>query len=271
MPLPAVSPPRPVAALFATCMVDFFRPIVGFAAAHLLERAGYAVEVPLQSCCGQPAYNSGDDVRARAVARRFIEAFEGYDQVVTPSGSCAGMVRTHLVRLFAGEPAMQERAAALAARTHELTAFLAAEAPGELIDARFDRVAAYHDSCSGLRELAVREQPRALLGRVAGLTLREYDGAEQCCGFGGTFCVKYSDISTRICQARCDEVERAAPDVLLGGDLSCLLNLGGMLARRGSSVEVRHVAEVLAGMTDQPAIGRADQDLDDPKTREPAQ
>lgn len=247
---------KPIAALFVTCMADFFRPVIGFAAARLVERAGFTVEVPAQACCGQPAFNSGDDRGARAVARRFIEVFEGYDRIVTPSGSCGGMVKTHLEELFTGDPRMQERAARVAERTSELTGFLATEAPSGVIDARYDGVATYHDSCSGLRELAVREQPRALLGRVAGLTMREHAGREQCCGFGGTFCVKYSDISARMCGARCDEIERTGADVLLGGDVSCLLNLGGMLARRGSRVEVRHIAEVLAGMTDEPAIGR---------------
>jgi L-lactate dehydrogenase complex protein LldE len=260
---------RPVAALFVTCTVDLFRPLVGFAAAHLIESCGFAVEVPAQTCCGQPAYNTGDDRRARAVARGFVDAFSGYDHVVTPSGSCAGMVKTHLEELFAGEPeAARARAAEVARRTSELTSFLADHAPGGAIDARCDRVATYHDSCSGLREIGVRDQPRALLGQVAGLSLREYGGAEQCCGFGGTFCVKYSDISLKMCGARCDDIEKSGADLLLGGDLSCLLNLGGMLARRGSAVEVRHVAEVLAGMTDEPAIGRgpggADRDGEKP-------
>ena len=247
---------RPVAALFVTCMVDLFRPVVGFASARLLERAGFAVEVPPQACCGQPAFNSGDDRRARAVARRFLDAFAGYDHIVTPSGSCGGMVKTHMEELFADEPDTRARAAQVASRTSELTSFLAARAPGA-IDARHDGAATYHDSCSGLRELGVRDQPRALLARVEGLTLREYAGAQDCCGFGGTFCVKYSDISTRMCGARCDEIERSRVDLLLGGDVSCLLNLGGLLARRGSPVEVRHVAEVLAGMTDEPPLGRA--------------
>jgi L-lactate dehydrogenase complex protein LldE len=237
-------------------MADFFRPAVAFASVRLLENAGFAVEVPAQACCGQPAFNSGDDRSARAVARRFLAAFEGYDVIVTPSGSCGGMVKTHMEELFTDDPETRARAAAVAARIWELTAFVAAHAPG-VIDARYDGVATYHDSCSGLRELAVRDQPRALLARVGGLSLREYTGAEQCCGFGGTFCVKYSDISTKMCGARCDEIERTGADLLLGGDVSCLLNLGGMLARRGSRVEVRHVAEVLAGMTDEPAIGRA--------------
>lgn len=250
---------RPVAALFVTCMADFFRPVVAFASVRLIENAGFAVEVPAQTCCGQPAFNSGDDRSARAVARRFVAAFEGYDVIVTPSGSCGGMVKTHMEELFAGDPEMRERAAAVAARTWELTSFLAAHAPAS-VDARYDGVVTYHDSCSGLRELAVRDQPRALLARVRGLSLREYTGAEQCCGFGGTFCVKYSDISTKMCGTRCDEIERSGADLLIGGDVSCLLNLGGMLARRGSPVEVRHVAEVLAGMTDEPAIGRGPDD-----------
>jgi L-lactate dehydrogenase complex protein LldE len=250
---------RPVAALFVTCIVDMFRPVVGFAAARLIERCGFAVEVPRQTCCGQPAYNSGDDRRAREVARGFLAAFSGYQHIVAPSGSCAGMVKTHMEELFSGEPDTQTQAREVARRTSELTAFVAEHGP-DAIDARCERVATYHDSCSGLRELRVREQPRELLGKVAGLSLREYEGAQQCCGFGGTFCVKYSDISTKMCGTRCEEIERSGADLLLGGDLSCLLNLSGMLSRRGSDVEVRHVAEVLAGMDDQPAIGRAADD-----------
>ncbi|MCA1974057.1 MAG: (Fe-S)-binding protein [Caenispirillum sp.] len=249
------SAPRRVA-LFVTCLVDLFRPQVGFAAIRLMERAGCAVEVPpLQVCCGQPAYNSGDFAGARAVARQVIEAFEGYDHVVAPSGSCTGMLHEHLPRLFKDDPAMLARAEALAARCHELTAFLVDVLGVAAVDAAYPGSVTYHDSCSGLRELGVKAQPRRLLASVAGLSLREIAGAEVCCGFGGTFCVKYPAISDRMVSDKAAEVTASGAGTLLAGDLGCLLNMAGKLKRQGSAVKVYHVAEVLAGMADGPAIG----------------
>src|ERR1700691_1521925 len=154
-------------ALLVTCLVDLFRPTVGFAAVKLLEQAGCGVEVPrAQTCCGQPAYNSGDRADAKAIARQVIAAFAGYDYVVAPSGSCAGMVRVHYPELFADEPAMLPQAEALAARTHELVLFLTEIRGATSIAARFERTVTYHDSCSGLRELNVKAQPLALLGEI---------------------------------------------------------------------------------------------------------
>ncbi|GAB4192778.1 MAG: (Fe-S)-binding protein [Thalassobaculales bacterium] len=249
------SAPRRVA-LFVTCLVDLFRPQVGFAAIRLMERAGCVVEVPpLQVCCGQPAYNSGDFAGARAVARQVIEAFEGYDHVVAPSGSCTGMLHEHLPRLFKDDPAMLARAEALAARCHELTAFLVDVLGVAAVDAAYPGSVTYHDSCSGLRELGVKAQPRRLLASIAGLSLREIAGAEVCCGFGGTFCVKYPAISDRMVSDKAAEVTASGAGTLLAGDLGCLLNMAGKLKRQGSAVKVYHVAEVLAGMADGPAIG----------------
>lgn len=249
--------PADTVALFVTCLVDFFRPAIGFAAVKLLEQQGYRVEVPIQSCCGQPGYNSGDLPRARAVAREFINAFDGYDAIVAPSGSCASMVARHLPELFDdSDPEMQARAIRVAERTHELSAFLARRSPPPA--ARLETRVTYHDSCSGLRELGVKDQPRSLLSRVEGLELVEYSGAERCCGFGGTFCVKYSDISTAMCSARCREIEDTGAQVLAGGDLGCLLNLAGSLSRSGSSVQVRHWAEVCAGLCELPPIGASE-------------
>jgi L-lactate dehydrogenase complex protein LldE len=242
--------------LFVTCLVDLFRPSVGFAAVKLLEAAGCTVEVPAaQTCCGQPAYNSGDRNDAKAVARGVIAAFAPFDCVVVPSGSCGGMIRTHYPALFADDKDLAEDAKRLAAKTHELVAFLADVLGWDAVTARFDGVATYHDACSGLRELGVKEQPRRLLGKVAGLRLAELATPEVCCGFGGTFCVKYPEISDRMVSDKAADIEATGADTVLAGDMGCLLNIAGKLWRRGSRVEARHVAEVLAGMADQPAIG----------------
>ncbi|MBM3568995.1 MAG: (Fe-S)-binding protein [Alphaproteobacteria bacterium] len=244
-------------ALFVTCLVDLIRPSVGFAAVRLLEQAGCEVHVPRgQTCCGQPAYNSGDKATARALALATIAALRGYDHVVVPSGSCGGMIKTHYPELLADQPEHAQAARELAARTHELTSFLVDVLKLERVEARASRRVAYHDSCSGLRELKVKAQPRKLLGSIAGTELVELPGAEQCCGFGGTFCVKYGEISDAIVGRKTAEIAASGADTLAAGDLGCLLNIAGKLAREGSTIEVRHVAELLAGMTETPAIGR---------------
>ena len=236
-------------ALFATCLADLFRPAVAFAAARLLEDAGCRVHVPEQTCCGQPAHNAGDAADARAIARQVIVAFERFDYVVAPSGSCAGMISHHYPALFQGDPQWAKRSRALAMKTFELTQFLADVLKVDLRPARFDGRAAYHDSCAGLRELGVRAQPRRLLAGVGGLDVVELQQPGACCGFGGTLCVKYADISVDIVDRKLDDVLATGADTLLAGDLGCLMNMAGRLARRGSEVKVRHVAEVLAGMT----------------------
>jgi L-lactate dehydrogenase complex protein LldE len=242
--------------LFVTCLVDLFRPAVGFAAVKLLEAAGCEVVVPEQTCCGQPAYNSGDRGDAKAIARQVIAAFADVDFVVAPSGSCAGILREHYPALFADEPAMASAAADLAKRSWELTSFLVDRCGMTGVAARYDGTVAYHDSCSGLRELGVKKQPRRLLAGVAGLTLKEMAGAEVCCGFGGTFCVKYPEISDKIVTEKVAEIVASGADTLLAGDLGCLLNMAGKLARLGKDVRVRHVAEVLADMTGEvPPLG----------------
>ncbi|HEX7969532.1 MAG TPA: (Fe-S)-binding protein [Stellaceae bacterium] len=243
--------------LFVTCLVDLFRPSVGFAAVKLIEDAGCMVEVPAaQTCCGQPAYNSGDKADTKAVARQVIDAFEGFDYVVVPSGSCGGMIKQHYPELFADDPAMLERARHLAARTYELVSFLTDVRGVDHVAAHYEGVATYHDSCSGLRELGVKQQPRRLLAGVAGLSIKELPGAEVCCGFGGTFCVKYPEISDRMVADKAADIAATGADTLLAGDMGCLLNMAGKLSRLGKPVRVRHVAEVLAGMTEEaPPIG----------------
>ncbi|MFL1463047.1 (Fe-S)-binding protein [Roseococcus sp. DSY-14] len=250
---------KPRVALFVTCLVDLHRPVVGWSAVKLLEEAGCTVEVPAaQTCCGQPAYNSGDRRTAQRIARDVVAAFGGYDHVVAPSGSCAAMIAHHFPALLADDPHWKPRAQALAGRTHELTAFLVDVLGVRHVPARYEGVVTYHDSCSGLRELGVKAQPRRLLDGVAGLAVKEMREPEICCGFGGTFCVKYPDISTRMVSDKAADVAATGADTLLAGDMGCLLNMAGRLSREGSAVKVRHVAEVLAGLTeDAPPIGAA--------------
>ncbi len=241
--------------LFVTCLVDLFRPSVGFAAVKLMEDAGCIVDVPAaQTCCGQPAFNSGDRKDARAIAGQVIKAFEGYDYVVVPSGSCAGMLKKHYVELF-DDATGKASAEAFAAKVFELVSFLTDVLGVTSVDAAFNGSVTYHDSCSGLRELGIQAQPRKLLKSVDGLELKEMKDSDVCCGFGGTFCVKYSDISNKIVSEKTRTIRDAGAGTLLAGDLGCLLNMAGKLKREGSAIEVRHVAEVLAGMTDVPAIG----------------
>jgi L-lactate dehydrogenase complex protein LldE len=244
-------------ALFVTCLVDLFRPTIGFAAVKLLEEAGCTVEVPrAQTCCGQPAYNSGDRATAKAIALQVLNAFEGYDHVVAPSGSCAGMLRRYYPELFADDPAVLPRIQQLAACSWELVSFLVDICGMQSVSTRWERRVTYHDACSGLRELGVKDQPRRLLASVGGLTLKELPGAETCCGFGGMFCVKYPDISDKMVTDKQADIIETGAQAVLAGDLGCLLNIAGKLSRRGRAIEVRHVAEVLAGMTEEaPPIG----------------
>jgi L-lactate dehydrogenase complex protein LldE len=243
--------------LLVTCLVDLIRPSVGFAAAKLVQETGCCLEVPRQSCCGQPAFNSGDRATAREIAQQVIAAFAPCDYVVAPSGSCAGMLKVHYPELFRGDPNWQPRADALADKTYELVAFLVDVCRIDRVAARLEAVATYHDSCSGLRELGIRDQPRLLLAMVEGLRLTEMRDADVCCGFGGTFCVKYAEISNAIVGKKAAAITATGADLLLGGDLGCLMNMAGKLQRVGANIQVRHIAEVLAGMTHEPAIGMA--------------
>jgi L-lactate dehydrogenase complex protein LldE len=244
-------------ALLVTCLVDLFRASVGMAAVKLLEDAGCIVAVPrAQTCCGQPAYNSGDKEDAKAIARQVIAVFAGYDYVVAPSGSCAGMVKIHYPEMFSDEPAMRDKAEELAARTYELVSFLVDVRGMKRVAAACAQTVTYHDSCSGLRELGVKPQPRQLLASVEGLRLAESPGAEICCGFGGTFAVKYPEISGKMASDKVADIVATGADCVLAGDLGCLLQIAGRLSRAGSPVAVRHVVEVLAGMTETlPPIG----------------
>ena len=241
---------------FATCLVDLFRPNVGFAAVRLLEKAGCEVHVPpAQTCCGQPAYNSGDFRTSQELAQRTIAAFEGYDYVVAPSGSCAAVLKVHYPLLFPADEHWRARAESLAPRCHELAHFLHDVLGADGPPPCFPGTVTYHDSCSGMRELGIHAQPRALLDRVAGLARVELEDGAVCCGFGGTFCVKYPQISERMVRDKVECVRRSGAGTLLGGDLGCLLHIAGRLLREGSPMKVYHLAEVLAEMVDTAAIG----------------
>lgn len=239
--------------LFVTCLVDLIRPRIGFCALRLLEQSGAEVVVPVsQTCCGQPGYNSGDLEGARVLARKLLAEFRDCEYVVVPSGSCAGMIRHHYPRLFAEEP---EAAGfrALAARTYELTDFLVTVARLERLPGTFHGPVTYHDSCSGLRELGIKRQPRALLARVPGVELREMAEAETCCGFGGTFSVKFGDISGRMADNKCVRIAATGATTVAAGDLGCLLNIEGRLRRRGDrATRVLHIAEILVNEEDSP-------------------
>jgi L-lactate dehydrogenase complex protein LldE len=242
--------------LFVTCLADLMRPSVAFAAVKLLEDAGCTVEVPeAQTCCGQPALNSGDQADARAIAQQVIEAFAGFDAVVGPSGSCMGTLRQDYPAMFAEDPAWRARAEDLSSRSHELLSFLVDVLKVERIGLRHDARVTYHDSCAGLREMGVKAQPRKLLAGVVGLDLVEMKDTEVCCGFGGTFCIKYPEISTKMVDDKIANIEASGAGTVLGGDLGCLLNIAGRIQRRGLPIRVMHTAELLAGMGNEPSIG----------------
>nr|VFK53494.1 MAG: L-lactate dehydrogenase complex protein LldE [Candidatus Kentron sp. TUN]VFK54453.1 MAG: L-lactate dehydrogenase complex protein LldE [Candidatus Kentron sp. TUN]VFK54838.1 MAG: L-lactate dehydrogenase complex protein LldE [Candidatus Kentron sp. TUN] len=272
-------PPR--IGLFITCLADFFRPTTSLSTAKLLSSAGCRVEIPKgQTCCGQPAYNNGDIVNARALAQRLITQFEGFDYIVAPSGSCVGMLKKHYPTLFTHDPVWGPQARRFAERCFEITGFLVDVCGVEKLDITHSEDAAaygvvtYHDSCSGLRELGIHHQPRILLARLKGLEMREMVHPNMCCGFGGTFCVKYPEISTRMVSNKVANIRKTDANTLVGGDLGCLFNIAGRLERMNDPIKVYHVAEVLAGMSHIPAIAenmlalraKADRGVD-PSTR----
>ena len=235
--------------LFATCLVDLLRPEIGLSVLKLLERAGCDVDVPpAQTCCGQPAYNSGDKATARALALKLLREFERCEYVVVPSGSCGAMIKGDYLDLFAADPDLKARFEALAAKTYELTDFLVNVAKIESVESDFSGSVTYHDSCSGLRYLGIKDQPRRLLAQVPGVRLAEMNQCEQCCGFGGTFALKYGDISAALADDKCRNIRATGADAVVAGDLGCLLNIEGRLRRIGDeNTRVLHVAQVLAG------------------------
>ncbi|MEO6023668.1 MAG: (Fe-S)-binding protein [Burkholderiales bacterium] len=238
--------------LFVTCLVDMVRPRIGFATLELLESLGYEVLVPeSQTCCGQPGYNSGDVESGRQMALKFLGEFEDCDYVIAPSGSCSGMIRTHYPVIFKDDAKQLARLVKLSEKTYELTDFLVNIAKVTQLKSNFSGTVTYHDSCSGLRELGIKKQPRALLSQC-GVSVTEMTDAEVCCGFGGTFSVKLGDISTRMADNKCINIHATVADAIVGGDLGCLLSIEGRLRRTGDhKTQVLHIAEILAGATTQ--------------------
>ena len=233
--------------LFVTCLVDQLWPSIGTSAVAVLRRAGCEVEFDQrQTCCGQPAFNTGYRNEARRLARRFIEIFEesGADAIVSPSGSCTAMVH-HFRELFADDEAWRKRAEALAGRTHEFASFLVNVLKVDDVGASFDGRVTWHDACHGLRDLNIHSEPRRLIRKVRGLEFVEMANADACCGFGGTFSVKYPEISLAILDQKIDAIERAGVHAVVSGDASCLMQIGGRLSRKGSKVRVMHLAELL--------------------------
>ncbi|MEH6585946.1 MAG: (Fe-S)-binding protein [Halioglobus sp.] len=252
-------PSAPRVSLFVTCLADLMRPSVAFASIRLLEQAGCIVDVPLQqTCCGQPGYNSGDYESTIPVARRTIELFEHAEYVVAPSGSCAGMLREHYPKLLQGE--WRERALALAEKTFELTCFLTDVVKLDSAPAISTQMPAvtYHDSCAGLRELGIKEQPRKLLKELCNVEIKEMQQTDVCCGFGGTFCAKMPDISAKMVDDKLKNAVASGASMITGGDLGCLFNIAGRARREGIDIEVRHVAELLSGDLYSPAIGEGE-------------
>lgn len=246
---------KPRVGLFVTCLVDLMRPSVGFAAVKLLEQAGCEVVVPdTQTCCGQPAWNAGADKDAAALARAVVDDFESFDYIVAPSGSCGGMIKVHYVEALRDDAAYLPRAKALAAKTYELIQFLVNVRGMKAVSAQFKTRACYHTSCSSLREMKVKDEPRQLLNSVTGLQLSELKEPEVCCGFGGLFSVKYPEISERMADDKIADIRSTGAELLVGPDLGCLLHLVGRMERQGNPIKVRHIAEALADMPD-PALG----------------
>ncbi|NVK32433.1 MAG: (Fe-S)-binding protein [Gammaproteobacteria bacterium] len=241
-------------ALFVTCLIDAYRPSVGLSAIELLERNGCRVEVPEdQTCCGQPALNNGQTKLAKDLAKQMIERFEGFDYVVGASGSCMGTVITHYPTLLAEDPQWQQRAEALAGKSYELLQFLTQVLQVQLPVAKLPKTITYHDSCSGLRELGIFNEPRELLTQC-GHRISEMADSNVCCGFGGTFSLKYADISTKLAGDKVSNILNTGAKTVVAGDMGCLLNIAGKLQHQGHDIEVRHIAEVLVEATT-PAIG----------------
>ena len=233
--------------LFVTCIVDQVFPQVGIAITEVLERLGYQVHFPeAQTCCGQPAYNSGYTEEARKIARHFLDVFRDSEFIIVPSGSCTSMISHHFADLFEHDPALLAEAHALESRVWEFSRFLLEVAGVEDVGARFDGVVTYHDSCHALRELHIKAGPRKLLANVRGLTLTEMEAAEECCGFGGTFSIKFPEVSGAMARTKIDSIQKTGASTIVSIDSSCLMQLQGVIDRAGLPIRTLHLAEVLA-------------------------
>lgn len=232
--------------LFIPCFVDQYFPDAGIGMVQVFERLGHEVDYPPgQTCCGQPAFNSGYWEQAKPLAARMFDLFDKSDVVVSASGSCGAMLKVFNAKLFEGTE-LEARAADLAAKTYEFSDFLVNRLEVTDVGAKYEVRATFHDGCHGLRELGIRDEPRKLLEAVAGLELVEMDAAEECCGFGGTFAVKFPHISTAMGEVKCASIDRSEADVVVSNDSSCLMHLGGLLRRQRSAIRTMHLAEVLA-------------------------
>ena len=234
--------------LFIQCLVDGVYPEVGEAMVAIFRKLGINIICPTQqTCCGQPAFNSGYRRQARIAAKRFIEIFEAAEAIVCPSGSCATMVRHHYAELLKADASWEQRARQVAGKTYELTQYLVDVLGVDDLGARYDGKVTYHDSCHLLRSLRVREQPRRLLHKVSGAEFVELHDSDKCCGFGGAFSVKYADISAAMADDKVKNIIASGADTVTGCDMGCLMNIQGMLSRKGSDIKVRHIAQILAG------------------------
>jgi L-lactate dehydrogenase complex protein LldE len=233
--------------LFVTCVVDQLFPKVGLAMVDVLERIGFDVDFPeSQTCCGQPAFNSGYRKEARGIARHFLDTFESSETIVVPSGSCTAMIASHFAELFQKEPETLARVEALRKRVWEFATFLTEVAGVEDVGARMENVVTFHDGCHGLRELGIRSAPRRLLARVRGLELREMEPAGECCGFGGMFSVKFPELSAAMACSKVEAIVKTGAHTVVSGDPSCLMQIGGAMSRAGCGIRTMHLAEVLA-------------------------
>jgi L-lactate dehydrogenase complex protein LldE len=233
--------------LFVTCIVDQLFPQVGIAMTEVLERLGYQVDFPLlQTCCGQPAFNSGYPEEARRVARHFLDVFQDAQYIVVPSGSCTSMIIHHFAEIFQRDAASLAEVERLTPRVWEFSRFLLEVAGVDDTGARFDGIVTFHDSCHALRELKIKEGPRRLLSKVRGLTVREMEPAEECCGFGGTFSIKFAEVSGAMARTKIDAIRKTEASAVVSLDSSCLMQLQGAMERAGLPVRTLHLAEVLA-------------------------
>jgi L-lactate dehydrogenase complex protein LldE len=234
--------------LFIQCLVDGIYPEVGDAMVQVFRNLGFDLSCPTQqTCCGQPAFNSGYRREARVAAKRFIEIFETADQIVCPSGSCVTMVRQHYPELFKDDGAWLQRSRQVADKTFEFTEFLVDVLGVDDLNAHYDGKITYHDSCHLLRNLRIKDQPRRLLHKVTGAEFVEMFDSDRCCGFGGSFSVKYAEISAAMVEDKVNNIVDSGADTVVGCDMGCLMNIQGMLSRKGSDIKVRHIAQILAG------------------------
>jgi len=234
--------------LFVQCLVDGIYPGVGEAMVQIFRKLGISLTCPTQqTCCGQPAFNAGYRREAEVAARRFIGIFETADVIVCPSGSCVAMVRHHYTELFNDDASWLQRAKHVAAKTYELTEYLVNILGVDDLGARYDGTITYHDSCHLLRSLGVKDQPRRLLSKVSGAEFIEMYDSDRCCGFGGSFSMKYADISSAMAADKVKNILNSGADTVVGCDMGCLMNIEGMLSRKGSDIKIMHIAQILAG------------------------